>query len=113
MKRLSIMLAVLAFNHAVPGEAQGSGTRRVLALADTAQKAAPTIADLLPVCEAALRQALDGHDPSALLEQAFKALPDDQKQAAIGVCHVYAAGAVSMLKHMSEAPKLPAGGKSI
>lgn len=112
MKRLTIMLAVLAFTHAVPGDAQG-GTRRVLRAADTAQAVQFDLRAILPVCERALQAAIDGHSAAPVLEEGFKALPDDQKQAALGVCQVYALGAVSMLKHMQAAPKVPAGGTSI
>lgn len=107
-KRMILMLAVLAFT--LP-----SGSRRVLAATQAPDKAQAQfdMRAILPVCERALQAAIDGHSAAPVLEEGFKALPEDQKQAALGVCQVYALGAVSMLKHMSAAPKIPAGGTSI
>jgi hypothetical protein len=89
-------------------------------LLGTALAAAPApaprpvdISAIIPVCEAGLEAAIAGHDAGPVLEQGFKALPPEQRAAAEAVCQVYALGAVSMLKHMSAAPKIPAGGTSI
>lgn len=109
MKRLTIMLAVLAFTHAVPGEAQGAGTRRLLAAADTAQRPV----DPLPICESALQAAMQGRDAGAVVQQAVKGLPEATQRFVAVVCTIYLAGAVSALKHAAAPPKLPAGGTSI
>lgn len=109
-KRVVIMLAGLLFGQ-VAG-AHAAGTRRALAQAETSDKAI-TVADIIPVCERAMDEAISGRDPSGMLEDAFKSLPPDQRGAAMGVCQVYLTGAVTMLKRLREAPKLPAGGTSI
>lgn len=87
-----------------------------IAFAAAPAPAAPVTLDLravLPVCEAALEAAIGGRDAGPVLEQGFKGLSADQKAAAVGVCQVYALGAVSMLRHVTAAPKLPAGGTAI
>lgn len=108
-KRTIALLAVLAFNHAAMAEAQGAGTRRALAQAETTQKAV----DPLPICENALQAALQGRNAADVVRQAIKDMPEATQRFVAVVCTIYLAGAVSALKHASEAPRMPTGGTSI
>lgn len=76
---------------------------------------APTLSasEALAICDKALDAALAGHDGRAVVADAVKALPEDQQHAVLGFCGVYMAGAVAMLKRVTAAPALPAGGKSV
>lgn len=70
---------------------------------------AMTAEQALGLCAKALDAALEGHDGRAVVADAVKALPEEQQRAVLGLCGVYMAGAVAMLKHVTTAPELPAG----
>lgn len=106
--RLTLMLAVVLITGA-------SGSRRALAAVQTPERAAAaapaelTAEQVLPICERALEAAIGGRDAKAVVEDAVKRLPEAQRATVLSVCGVYLAGAVSMLKHASEPPAVPAG----
>lgn len=100
----------------IPRLLMGGATALALtfpAAAAPPQKADPSAADVLPICEKALDAAFEGRDAKAVVEDAVKGLPDDQRNAVLAICGVYLAGAIDAVKRVRAAPTLPAGGTRI
>lgn len=84
---------------------QAAGSRSAVAQAQTEEKAArPLVMEqVLRVCDTALLAAMNGEDAKAVVVDAVKDIPAEQRETVLSICGVYIMGATAFVKHQAEA----------